>query len=231
MEHLPDKIYFKDLESHFICANKSKLAQHGLSSESELAGKTDFDFFAKIARAGPWRMSNAPSVPACRWSTTRKRMSGPTAARRGFRRPNAVRDSEGRIVGTFGLSRDITRRKRVEDELGLIANELRARNAMLEKTSRWRGNSRAPCCPALSFFRRRRWRGGGLVRFHHYFTPSMAVSGDFFNVCKISESEAGIFICDVMGHGVRAALVAAMMHTLLGERTPSSAIPRPCSRT
>jgi len=23
MEHLPDKIYFKDLESHFICANKS----------------------------------------------------------------------------------------------------------------------------------------------------------------------------------------------------------------
>ena len=59
--------------------------------------------------------------------------------------------------------------------------------------------------------------GRGLVRFHHYFTPSMAVSGDFFNVCKISDTEAGIFICDVMGHGVRAALVAAMMHTLLGE--------------
>ena len=57
----------------------------------------------------------------------------------------------------------------------------------------------------------------GLVRFHHYFTPSMAVSGDFFNVCKISDTQAGIFICDVMGHGVRAALVAAMMHTLLGE--------------
>jgi sigma-B regulation protein RsbU (phosphoserine phosphatase) len=55
------------------------------------------------------------------------------------------------------------------------------------------------------------------VRFHHYFTPSMAVSGDFFNVCKVSDTQAGIFICDVMGHGVRAALVAAMMHTLLGE--------------
>ena len=37
----------------------------------------------------------------------------------------------------------------------------------------------------------------------------MSVSGDFFEVLKLSDTSAGIFICDVMGHGVRAALVAS----------------------
>jgi len=110
-----------------------------------------------------------------------------------------LRDSEGRIVGTFGLSRDITRRKRVEDELGLIANELRARNAMLEEDLKMARELQSAMLPQrYPSFAAAAGGGGGLVRFHHYFTPSMAVSGDFFNVCKISESEAGIFICDVM---------------------------------
>jgi sigma-B regulation protein RsbU (phosphoserine phosphatase) len=129
-----------------------------------------------------------------------------------------LRDSEGRIIGTFGLSRDITRRKRIEDELGLIANELRARNAMLEEDLMMARELQSAMLPQrYPSFAAGASGDLGLVRFHHYFTPSMAVSGDFFNVCKISETQAGIFICDVMGHGVRAALVAAMMHTLLGE--------------
>ena len=36
----------------------------------------------------------------------------------------------------------------------------------------------------------------------------MVISGDFFDVFDISGDKVGLFICDVMGHGVRAALVA-----------------------
>ncbi len=43
----------------------------------------------------------------------------------------------------------------------------------------------------------------------------MSVSGDFFEVLEISDSVAGMFICDVMGHGVRAALVARIVRGLL----------------
>ena len=43
------------------------------------------------------------------------------------------------------------------------------------------------------------------------------VSGDFFSVSALSDSEAGIFICDVAGHGVRAALVTAMIRALAEE--------------
>ena len=43
------------------------------------------------------------------------------------------------------------------------------------------------------------------------------MSGDFFDVLEISDSVAGMFICDAMGHGVRAALVAAIVRDLLQE--------------
>jgi sigma-B regulation protein RsbU (phosphoserine phosphatase) len=52
------------------------------------------------------------------------------------------------------------------------------------------------------------------VKFCSIFHPSSSVSGDFFNVVRVSDTAVGIFICDVMGHGVRAALVTAMMRAL-----------------
>lgn len=58
------------------------------------------------------------------------------------------------------------------------------------------------------------------VKFCSIFHPTSSVSGDFYNVVRVSDDAVGVFICDVMGHGVRAALVTAMMRTLeeqLGE--------------
>ncbi len=52
------------------------------------------------------------------------------------------------------------------------------------------------------------------VRFFSLYRPTNRVSGDFFNVVRLSDTTVGVFICDVMGHGVRAALVTAMMRTL-----------------
>jgi sigma-B regulation protein RsbU (phosphoserine phosphatase) len=50
-----------------------------------------------------------------------------------------------------------------------------------------------------------------VLRFHPIYIPATVLAGDFFDVFPLSDTEAGVFICDVMGHGVRAALVTAMM--------------------
>ena len=42
----------------------------------------------------------------------------------------------------------------------------------------------------------------------------------FFDIFPLSPTRAGIFICDVMGHGLRAALVTAIIRTLLEELRP-----------
>ena len=57
-------------------------------------------------------------------------------------------------------------------------------------------------------------------RFSHRYLPTGAVGGDYFNVLALSDTEAGVFICDVMGHGVRSALIAAMVRALVEELKP-----------
>jgi serine phosphatase RsbU (regulator of sigma subunit) len=53
------------------------------------------------------------------------------------------------------------------------------------------------------------------LTFHHIYRPTSSVGGDFFDVLKLSDHRAGIFIADVMGHGARSALVTAILRTLL----------------
>lgn len=58
------------------------------------------------------------------------------------------------------------------------------------------------------------------LQFHHIYRSNEAIGGDFFAILPLSESAAGVFLCDVMGHGVRAALVTAMIRALLEEFKP-----------
>jgi sigma-B regulation protein RsbU (phosphoserine phosphatase) len=53
------------------------------------------------------------------------------------------------------------------------------------------------------------------LRFYHRYLPASMMSGDFFHIARLSEDTAGICICDVMGHGVRAALITAMLRALI----------------
>ena len=55
------------------------------------------------------------------------------------------------------------------------------------------------------------------LRFHHRYEPTTALGGDFSDILILSDTQAGIFICDVMGHGVRSALVTAIVRGLAEE--------------
>ena len=51
--------------------------------------------------------------------------------------------------------------------------------------------------------------------FCHRYLPATMMGGDFFHIARLSDDDAGICICDVMGHGVRAALITAMLRALI----------------
>jgi serine phosphatase RsbU (regulator of sigma subunit) len=61
--------------------------------------------------------------------------------------------------------------------------------------------------------------------FLSFFFPSGDVSGDFFTVFPLGENAAGIIICDVMGHGVRAALITGMVRVLVEEHAQTVSDP------
>jgi len=58
------------------------------------------------------------------------------------------------------------------------------------------------------------------LRFHARYLSTTELGGDFYTVQPLSDTSAGVFVCDVMGHGVRAALVTAMIRTLVEELLP-----------
>jgi serine phosphatase RsbU (regulator of sigma subunit) len=60
-----------------------------------------------------------------------------------------------------------------------------------------------------------------LLGFFTFYFPTGAVSGDFFNIFPVSKTSVGVLVCDVMGHGVRAALVAGMMRALTEQNAES----------
>src|ERR1700726_2658054 len=88
----------------------------------------------------------------------------------------------------------------------------------LSRIWKWPGNFSRQCCrTAILAFPHHASKEESAVRFYHFYQPSMSVSGDFFEVLKLSDTSVGVFICDVMGHGVRAALVASTVSALVGQ--------------
>lgn len=57
--------------------------------------------------------------------------------------------------------------------------------------------------------------GGGTIRMLSHYVPVGVVSGDFYEVLAISDTAVAVIIADVMGHGVQAALVTAMLRALM----------------
>jgi len=63
------------------------------------------------------------------------------------------------------------------------------------------------------------------VKFFTFYYPAGSVSGDFFDIFSISDTSVGVFICDVMGHGVRSALVTSMVRTLVEQHRNDASDP------
>jgi phosphoserine phosphatase RsbU/P len=63
------------------------------------------------------------------------------------------------------------------------------------------------------------------LNFRHLYKPASSVGGDFFDVVKLDDQRAGVFIADVMGHGARSALVTAILRTLLQNLASESTEP------
>lgn len=118
LDNVPDHIYFKNIESKFIRINNAQATSFGLNDPQEAVGKSDFDFFkvehATQAYEDEQTIINTgePIIgkeeKAIRtdksesWVTTTKM---------------PLRDKLGNIIGTFGVSSDITQRKKAEEAI------------------------------------------------------------------------------------------------------------------
>jgi PAS domain S-box-containing protein len=118
MNNLPDLIYFKDRESRFTAVNQMFLSRAGMKNHSEIIGKTDKDLYAEehaLAALADEQEIIATGMPIVgveekeTWPDGRETWVSTTKV--------PWSDSRGHVIGTFGLSRDITERKQADENL------------------------------------------------------------------------------------------------------------------
>jgi serine phosphatase RsbU (regulator of sigma subunit) len=109
-------------------------------------------------------------------------------------------------------------RKRTSEQLGRYAEELREKNQQMQADFNMAREIQQMFLPQrYPTFPRAADHATSDLKFYHRYLPAAAVGGDFFNVFPITNTICGIFICDVMGHGMRAALVTAILRGLVEE--------------
>jgi sigma-B regulation protein RsbU (phosphoserine phosphatase) len=223
IDHVPLQVYFKDRQSRFVLANRQMAEWIGLKEPSELNGKHDRDFF------GPehWEQAAADEQ---RIMETREPVNEKVEREtwRGGEDTWVLTskfpwiDSNGEVRGTFGVSSDVTELVTARQEATDLAAELQVRNEAYEEELQLAREIQQALAgssfPEVS-------DGKSTLSFGARYLPISGMAGDFFEVLRISNDKAGLLICDVMGHGVRSALVVAMLRGLLEKQRRSAGDP------
>ncbi len=131
LENSPDCIYFKDRQSRFVHFSKAFAKLFNVADSNSLRGKSDFDFFTKdhaqpayddeqeIIRTGKPLIGKVEKEthPDSRvtWAMTTKM---------------PWRDKAGNIIGTFGISKDVTCMKDSEAKLEQVHKQLLSTSRM-----------------------------------------------------------------------------------------------------
>ncbi len=118
MENTPDHIFFKDDAGRYLRVNRAQASAFGVENPADVEGHTDFDFFtaehATLAQKDEQDLIRTGTPMIGRevreaWPDGRVTWVSSTKV--------PLRDRRGRIIGTFGISRDITEFKRAEQRI------------------------------------------------------------------------------------------------------------------
>jgi len=232
VEHLPQNIFRKDLDGKFTFANQRFCNTVGRTAE-EVLGKTDFDLYPREL-AAKYQEDDRKILEKNKLFETVEANQPPGGEMiyvQVVKTP--LYDSQGKTIGLQGIFWDISARKRAEEKVRLATAELnrsqealRKKNEQMEDDLKMAREIQQSMLPQqYPTFPKSAAPRDSLFKFSHRYLPTGTVGGDYFNVLALSDNEAGVFICDVMGHGVRSSLVAAMVRALVEELKPLSADP------
>ena len=127
IDNLPDLIYFKDVNGGYVLNNRAHLRSLGAENQEDVLGKTTFDFNPRelarqyhddemaIVRSGQALLDKEElalhrDTGEERWHLTSK---------------IPLKNCQGEVTGIVGISRDITERKRLEEQRDHFVLELK----------------------------------------------------------------------------------------------------------
>ncbi len=218
INYLPDNIYFKNRESRFVLANDATAAKMRVPTPSDLIGRKDDHFFSEEMSA----ISRREELEIMRTGQPITNRIHRESWKGGSDTWSKVSkfpwySVNGTLKGIVGISSDVTELIQSRERYQHLAEQLDKRNQALEKEISLAREVQQALQPLRIPDRRHSLADGTERRahFHHVYMPSAGVAGDCFEVFPVGEAGVGMLICDVMGHGVRAALIASMLRGLM----------------
>lgn len=217
IEILPCRIFVKDREGRLKLTNEAYRRAFNLSSEADVVGRRLDDFVnsERVKRFAEHDREVIEKGISILNLEDYDPEHGPEHWLLVSRVP--LRDADGNVEGVVGMAADITAQKEAEARALKAQQELEAKNRQIETELLLAGelqtelmassiqSVREELDPAAPY----------LPQIHFHYQPSIHLAGDFFQVLPISENAFGLLICDVMGHGVKAALVTTLIRGLL----------------
>lgn len=217
LHHIRDNIYCMDREGHIVMISDAGASWLGFNAPEEVIGKTDLDIFTdehgrdayedeqRIMRTGEPLIGKVEKET---WADGHETWVSTTKM--------PLYNTQGSIIGTFGLSRDVTAKKQAEllasryaEENRRLCNEMESELQMASELQKTFMPGIYPTFPdGVS-------PADSAARFYHLHHFTGAVGGDFCSVRKLSDTEAGILLCDVEGTGVRSALITALLRAIV----------------
>jgi PAS domain S-box-containing protein len=203
---IPDMVWLKDAESKFLGVNDA-FAQTCGKTGQELVGKSDFDFWPHhlaqryrdddiaVMKSGVKKVIEETLVHSAEKQVWIETIKSPVCG------------EDGRVIGTVGISRDVTERKRAHERMQAeLAVAAQIQKSMLQQ----------------KFPRRDQVSEFDLYALMH---PAREVGGDLYDFFQIDSDRLCIAVGDVAGKGVGAALFMAITIALLRSTARQTSAP------
>lgn len=111
-----------------------------------------------------------------------------------------ILSEEGEIIGSVEVFRDITNEK-------ILSKSLKEKNKKMRDDIAFARNMQKRMLPSKGIYNG--------INIDYLYEPSEFLSGDFFDLFKLSDDLTGMYMCDVVGHGVSASLLTMFVRQSL----------------
>ncbi len=128
LDNIPINVFWKDTDSKFLGVNAISLTEMGLENESDIIGKSDFDFYDKND-AEKYRADEVDIMLSGKPKLNYQESHIKNGEKRCFvSNKMPIFDEKNQVIGIVGTSEDISERKRIQMELEKLSRELKIQN-------------------------------------------------------------------------------------------------------
>lgn len=213
-----DGIMITDPELNLTYSNPTLKTMLGCARTEDLKGTRTYDFFVGDGiRTALQYLEENPY-----WDGELEIKGG--EGERVFAHVSIVKNisTENMLTGYIFSLMDVTSEHEANRKLEIYAEELRRKNEEMSKDlSMARDIQRALLPREYPQFSIPGAGAGAHLEYGHIYIPSGEIGGDFFDVIPLDEHRLGLFIADVSGHGMRAALITATLRGMVEELASS----------